>query len=69
MYGTLIVLGYFYFEVLHELVRQKSQTTRLISQMAINGVQYFGSGDFIPHTEKDRYIFLMRAYNESLTIG
>ena len=69
VYGTLIVLGYFYFEVLHELVRQKSQTTRLISQMAINGVQYFGSGDFIPHTEKDRYIFLMRAYNESLTIG
>ena len=35
VYGALIVLAYFYFELLNELTKQKINTTRLVSALAM----------------------------------
>lgn len=67
VYGALIVLGYFYFELLNELTKQKFNTTRLVGALAIERA-------LIPvhpknHGEKATFAFLIRAYNEQQTIG
>lgn len=67
VYGALIVLAYFYFELLNELTKQKFNTTRLVSALAIDK-----NSRQIPtyvHDEKARFCFLIRAYNEWQTIG
>ncbi len=67
VYGALIVLGYFYFELLNELTKQKFHTTRLVSALAIQGRVEHGASH--SHSDKSAFCFLMRAYNEEKTIG
>lgn len=67
VYATLIFLWYFYFELLHEVVKQKMQTTKLVTADAIRAVHITPAADH--KTEKDGYVFLIRAYNESSVIG
>lgn len=67
VYGALIVLGYFYFELLNELTKQKFHTTRLISALAIQDRVEHGVSH--SHGDKSAFCFLMRAYNEEKTIG
>ncbi len=66
VYLSLIVLWYFYFELLHEVTKQKSQTTRLITAEAIRA-----SGslwDIQNKSPKDSFVFLVRAWNEGNVI-
>lgn len=65
VYSTLIVLWYFYFELLHEVTKQKSQTTRVITAEAIRWVNV---DTLTSQKEKDNFIFLVRAYNEASSI-
>ncbi len=67
VYATLMLLWYFYFELLHEVVKQKTQTTKIISADAIRSVWLMQ----VHHIEKqkDAYVFLIRAYNEWSVIG
>ncbi len=67
VYGALIVLGYFYFELLNELTKQKFHTTRLVGALAIERTAMPSHGAH--HGEKGKYAFLIRAYNEQKTIG
>jgi polyprenyl-phospho-N-acetylgalactosaminyl synthase len=67
VYGTLIFLWYFYFELVHELTKQKSQTSRLVSAVAIREAVIPTLAN--PTTQKDDFIFAMRAYNEWETIA
>lgn len=67
VYGALIVLAYFYFELLNELTKQKFHTTRLISALSMERAQIGKIA--AAQDEKDRFCFLIRAYNEEKTIG
>lgn len=68
VYVALIVLVFFYFELLHEVTKQKSQTTRLVSWLAID--QRIQGAPFANSTEeKSRFCFLIRAYHEEKSIG
>ena len=66
VYATLIVLWYFYFELLHTVTKQKSETTRIITAEAIRNVDVVSSPS---SSYKDTFVFLIRAYNESNSIG
>ena len=61
VYSTLIVLWYFYFELLHVVTKQKSQTTRIITAEAIRGVAVSKVNS---SKERDQFLFLVRSYNE-----
>ncbi len=72
VYLTIIALGYFYFELLHNITRQRSETTRLCTAYAIEQLHKekwdtfkgkHGTG------EKSDVGVLIRAYNEGKTIG
>jgi len=67
VYAALIVLGYFYFELLNELTKQKFNMTRLVTAMAIHdrkeGIAASRNND------QEKFCFLIRAYNEEQTIG
>lgn len=65
VYATLIVLWYFYFELLHEVTKNKGNTTRLISWDAIRSVAVKESPS---HSVKDSFVFLIRSYNEWASI-
>lgn len=67
VYGALIVLAYFYFELLNELTKQKYHMTRLVSALAIEN--RIGWENAHAHDDKSHFCFLIRAYNEAQTIG
>ncbi len=67
VYSTLIILWYFYFELLHEVTKQKSQTTRLVTADAMREI--WAPQMLHGNANKDQYVFLMRAYNEAESIG
>lgn len=72
VYVSLILLFYFYIDVLNKHTKDKFQLTRLISQEAINR-SYDEYKDQIAHRhnagEKDEYIFNIRVYNEEKAVG
>lgn len=67
VYGAIILLFYFYIELLNQHTKNKYQLTRLISRKAINET-YNKEKDHIINfqntTEKDDFIFNLRVYNE-----
>lgn len=67
VYGALIVLGYFYFELLNTITKDRFNTTRLVGAL---GIQH-RTGNEKPHShnEKSHFCFLIRAYNEEQTLG
>lgn len=72
VYLAIIALGYFYFELLHALTKQKSETTRLCTAYAMQTVkkeQLPLLPDQKTKNEKSHIWFLVRAYNEEKTIG
>ncbi len=72
VYFSLILLFYFYIEVLNKHTKDKFQLTRLISQLAINQ-WYAENKEQILHRknagEKDDFIFNIRMYNEAQAVG
>lgn len=77
VYGALMTLWYFYFEVLNAVTKEKNQTSRLITAEAILNRTVYGqiSNDniikkdtSINHTDKDSFLFLIRAYNEWVSL-
>lgn len=67
VYGALIVLAYFYFELLNELTKQKFNTSKLVSALAIQ--DRFERIAISKDNMKEKFCFLIRAYNEEKTIG
>ena len=72
VYVSLILLFYFYIEVLNKLTKDKFQLTRLISQTAINQ-WYMENKDQIASRHntdrKDDFVFNIRMYNEDKAVG
>lgn len=71
VYGAIILLFYFYIELLNQHTKNKHQLTRLISRKAINET-YNQEKDRIANfqntTEKDDFIFNLRVYNEGQVV-
>jgi len=73
VYGALIGLAYFYFELVHELTKQKAQTTRIVTNDALRSAER--SLKMIPETSAEKYgekihiAFAIRARNEWDSIG
>ncbi|MFA7718200.1 MAG: DUF2304 family protein, partial [Candidatus Absconditabacterales bacterium] len=72
VYVALILLFYFYIDVLNKHTKDRFQLTRLISQEAIN-LGYSENRDQITHRhntdEKDDFVFNIRVYNEEKAVG
>lgn len=72
VYVSLILLFYFFIDLLNKHTKDKFQLTRLISQTAINA-WYAQNKDQIDHrkntNEKDDFIFNIRMYNEDKAVG
>lgn len=72
VYISLILLFYFYIDVLNKHTKDRFQLTRLISQEAIN-TGYRQNSDQIHHRqnthEKDDFVFNIRVYNEEKAVG
>ncbi len=72
VYISLIVLFYFYINVLNKQTKDTFQLTRLISQTAIDK-GYLENKEKIVHRhnegEKDDFIFNIRCYNEEKAVG
>ncbi len=70
VYLTLIALWYFYIELLNSLTKQKFHFSRLVSAQAIESVSsQMKDFDDTNKNEKDEFVFLVRGYNESNSIG
>lgn len=72
VYISLILLFYFYIDVLNRHTKDRFQLTRLISQEAINQ-WYEETKSQIAHRhnagEKDDFVFNVRIYNEEKAVG
>lgn len=72
VYLSLILLFYFYIELLNKLTKDKTQLTKLISQSAIQ-LAYVSYKDPMrnwKNTEaKDQFVFALRVYNEAGAVG
>lgn len=72
VYFSLIILFYFYIELLNKHTKDRFQLTKLISQMAIDK-GYQENKDKIlhwqNHWEKDHFVFNIRCYNEWQVVG
>ena len=72
MYISLILLFYFYIELLNKLTKDKTQLTKLISQSAIQTgyAQYRDRIKDWKNTDiKDQFVFSLRVYNEEGAVG
>ena len=58
-------MWYFYFELLHEVTKQKSQTSRVITADAIRPVVVAKAHST---SEKEQFLFLVRSYNEASSV-
>ncbi len=67
VYWSLVALAYFYIILLNHHTKDKQELTRLISQLTINQVyneEKNNIKNYKNKTDKDEYIFNIRAYNE-----
>lgn len=72
VYGSLILLFYFYIELLNQHTKDKHQLTRLISRKAIHETYNQEKNhitNFKNTGEKDDFIFNLRVYNEGKVVG
>ncbi len=72
VYASLIILFYFYFELLNQHTKDKFNLTRLVSQLAINETLNTSKdkiSSYKNQTSKDDFIFNIRIYNEGAVIG
>lgn len=72
VYGAIILLFYFYIELLNQHTKDKYQLTRLISRKAIHETynqEKERITTFQNTNEKDDFIFNLRVYNEWQVIG
>ena len=72
VYVSLILLAYFYIDILNNHTKDKFQLTRLVSQSAINE-WYLQNKEQLHHRknihEKDDFVFNIRVYNEEKAVG
>ena len=72
VYAGLMILAFLYIELLNKDTKAKFQLTKLISQLAINECRTTYKDKITSYknqTEKDEFIFNIRAYNEASTLG
>ena len=72
VYVSLILLFYFYIDILNKHTKDRFQLTRLISQEAINDWYEQNKDQIINRhnaNEKDDFIFNIRVYNEENEVG
>ena len=65
VYLGLILLWYLYFELLNKTTKLNNNLTRLVSNLSTKNIE-LPNRKFVD--QKDKFIFLIRAYNESKTI-
>ena len=74
VYCSIIVLWYLYFEQVHKLTKQEIQITKLNTSYALSHIEQLRENNQ-PQSQKDsqsdkaKYMFLIRAYNEMTTIA
>lgn len=72
VYGSLVVLAYFYITLLNSHTKDRHELTRLISQLTINQ-EFEKEKENIMHyknkNEKDDFVFNIRVYNEWKVVG
>lgn len=70
VYISIIMLAYFYFELLNKVTRQGINTTRIITEQAISKALSHWELNTLTEAawKKSEFIFLLRAYNEEKTI-
>lgn len=72
VYIAIILLFYFYFELLNQHTKDKYHLTRLVSRQAINECRNTYKEEISKHKNQnfnDEFIFNIRVYNEETTIG
>lgn len=72
VYVSLILLFYFYIDVLNKHTKDKFQLTRLISQTAINAWYQESQNQIASRhndDKKDDFVFNIRIYNEAQAVG
>ncbi len=76
VYLAVIFLGYMYFEVVNKQTKQQMETTRLNTSFALHEYENDFEKGLYTHalqqkaiTDKNDYMFLIRAYNEATMIG
>lgn len=71
VYISIILLAYFYFEILNKVTKQSFVTTKMITEQAIKDVVNSTTLNNLKITKNDKYsdfVFLIRAYNEETAI-
>lgn len=70
VYSSIILLAYFYFEILNKVTKQSFLTTKIITEQAIiNSFIDFDHKKFtFKNDEFSNYLFLVRVWNESTTL-
>ncbi|USN54835.1 MAG: DUF2304 family protein [Candidatus Peribacteria bacterium] len=71
VYCSIIILSYFFFEVINQVTKTNYNFTRLCSSDAIRTAEHDLLPDVLAKVPNDtqKYGFLIRAYNEETTIG
>ncbi len=73
VYLAVIFLGYMYFELLNKQTKQQMEVTRIstayaLREFELNKWPFIAKLKATPASEKSKFMFLIRAYNESTMI-
>ncbi len=72
VYIAIILLFYFYIEIINHTTKDKFQLTKLISQLAVQKTIQTHNDEITTYsnkTSKDNYVFLIRVYNEASVLA
>lgn len=72
VYSSIIILAYFYFEILNKVTKHSFLTTKIITEQAIKDSLNTDDINKLELPKSDKYsdfLFLVRAYNEWTAIG
>lgn len=70
VYISIISLGIIVFSLIQYIISQQQELTRLVTAQALRDYHFYKT-DIIPSNinNKDKFLFLIRAYNEATIIG
>ncbi len=70
VYISIIFLGFVFFSLLQNVLKQQQEITRLCTAQALREYKNFKKWEYIVwNNSKSKYLFLIRAYNEWSVIG
>lgn len=72
VYISIIFLGFVFFSLLQNLIQQQQEITRFCTGQALREYKLHAlskSDGYINKNDKDKYLFLIRAYNEATVLA